>query len=286
MSSTTSITNINAESILKNIFQAFSGIAWTTWGYALLYIIAGFICATFTSSIIARILSKYTSAHYTQLAKRVFYYGILMLSVVIALITLHLDAKVLGIATVLTIALGFASQTAVSNTISGLFLVFERPFVVGDQLEINNVKGELLSIDLLSIKLRTFNNEFIRIPNENLLKTQFTNLTRFPIRRLKIPFKVSLKEDINRVKKILLEVANNEPAALKSPNPELFFECFEENHIELVFAVWSRTQTFMAFKNNIALKIHQAFRENGIMQPVTQYNITMPPQAPTPSPSS
>jgi small-conductance mechanosensitive channel len=193
---------------------------------------------------------------------------------VIALITLHLDAKVLGIATILTIALGFASQTAVSNTISGLFLVFERPFVVGDHLELNNVKGELLSIDLLSIKLRTFNNEFIRIPNENLLKVQFINLTRFPIRRLQIPFKVSLKEDLERIKKILFDLAKAEPTALQSPNPALFFERFDEYHIELKFVVWARTETFITFKNKIAMQIQQAFREHNVLQPVNQHHFT------------
>ena len=76
----------------------------------------------------------------------------------------------------------FASQTSVSNIISGIFLISEQPFQVGDLIKVGETKGVVLSIDLLSIKLRTFDNQLVRIPNENLIKNELSNITRFPIR--------------------------------------------------------------------------------------------------------
>lgn len=67
--------------------------------------------------------------------------------------------------------------------LAGLFLVAEKPFQTGDLIQVGQTVGEVLSIDLLSVKLWTFDNLLVRIPNESLIKTEMTNLTRFPIRR-------------------------------------------------------------------------------------------------------
>ena len=92
----------------------------------------------------------------------------------------------LGAAGIVGIAVGFASQTSVSNIISGLFLISEKPFAIGDVLKVGTTTGIIQSIDLLSIKIRTFDNLFVRIPNEKILSSEVTNITRFPIRRMDI----------------------------------------------------------------------------------------------------
>ncbi|MFT6270035.1 MAG: small-conductance mechanosensitive channel [Alphaproteobacteria bacterium] len=114
---------------------------------------------------------------------------------------------VLGAAGIFSVAIGFASQTSASNLISGLFLMMERPFSVGDIIRVESTTGEVISIDLLSVKIRTFDNLFVRIPNESRIKTQVTTLTRFPIRRADLQIGIAYKEDIERVKEILNNVA-------------------------------------------------------------------------------
>lgn len=98
------------------------------------------------------------------------------------------------------IAIGFASQTSISNIISGLFLISEKPFAVNDVIKAGDTTEIVLSIDLLSIKMRTFDNLYIRVPNEKIIKEELTNVTRFPIRRLNIDISVAYKEDLARVK--------------------------------------------------------------------------------------
>lgn len=264
-------TDLKIEDITQNITTVLSDIELHTWGKAALFILSGFIIAGFVSSVIGRILSKYTSPHYTLIIKRIFYYGILAIFVIFALTALQLDIKVLGLATILTLALGFASQTAVSNIISGLFLVFERPFLVGDHLEFEDTKGELLSIDLLSIKIRTFNNTLIRIPNELLLKNKFNNLTKFPIRRLEIELRLSVNEDMERVKKILNEIARKNPLALESPPPQFLFDSFTESSVVIKFAVWVKKEGYNQLQNTMPFDIQAAFNENKVKMPVMYY---------------
>jgi len=259
--------DLNVEQITRNLLKALHEIQWHTWGAAALYVVGGFMIASFVSTVAGRILSKHTSKHYTQIIKRILYYGILIISLVFALAALQLDMKVLGIATVLTLALGFASQAAMSNIVSGLFLVFEKPFVVGDHVEFNGQDGELLSIDLLSIKIRTFDNTLVRIPNETLLKNQFKNLTKFPIRRLDTVIHISYNEDLDKIREALFALALKNPVVLESPPAQLLFEEFSDNAITFKFAVWVKKETFQSFKNSFPCDIYQAFKHSGIKFP-------------------
>ena len=93
------------------------------------------------------------------------FYLILCLFLVSALVELGFSLGVLvGTAGILTVAIGFASQTSMSNLISGLFLIGEQSFAVGDIIKIDQITGVVLSIDLLSTKLRTFDNTYVRLP--------------------------------------------------------------------------------------------------------------------------
>ncbi|MDX1392229.1 MAG: mechanosensitive ion channel family protein, partial [Rheinheimera sp.] len=182
---------------------------------AALLLLAGFIVAGMASRAVGRFFSKNFSQHHIVLFKRLVYWLILALFVASALKQLGFSLSVLlGAAGVLSVALGFASQTSASNLISGLFLIGEQPFKLGDTIKVGSTTGEVLSIDLLSVKLRTFDNLFVRIPNETLIKSEVTNLTRFPIRRFDLLLGVAYKEQIATVRKVLLEVADNNPLCL------------------------------------------------------------------------
>ena len=112
----------------------------------------GLLLARVISSAVGRALRARLSEHESMLIKRLSFYSLFALVVTTTLHQLGFDLGViLGAAGILTVAIGFAAQTSVSNLICGLFLVAERPFVVGDQLEIEGTVGMVLSVDLLSI---------------------------------------------------------------------------------------------------------------------------------------
>ena len=207
-------------------------------------------------------------AQRTMILRRVTFYGVAGLFAASALMELGFDLGVLlGAAGILTVALGFASQTSASNVISGLFLLGERPFSVGDVIRVAGTTGEVLSVDLLSVKLRTFDNLFVRIPNETMIKSEVTNLRRFPIRRLDLQVGVAYKEDLRRVREILMDVADRHPLCLEEPAPIIIFRGFGDSSINHQFSVWAATDNYLELRNSIPLDLKEAFDDKGIEIP-------------------
>ena len=176
----------------------------------------------------------------------------------------------LGAAGILSVALGFASQTSVSNIISGVFLMGEQPLTVGDVIKINDITGEVLSIDLLSVKMRTLDNKFIRIPNESIIKSQVINITRFPIRRVDIPLKVSYREDLSRIRSLLLQLVAEQELALAEPEPIMVVSAFADSRIDLTLMVWTQKENFMDLKNQLFERIKSRFDQVGVKIPVPE----------------
>lgn len=241
---------------------------------AALLLIAGFVIARLVSRIPPRVMGHHFGAHHVILARRISYYLVLALFVASALTELGFSLGVLlGAAGVLSVAIGFASQTSASNLISGLFLIGERPFGIGDVITVGNTTGEVLSIDLLSVKLRTFENLYVRIPNETLIKSQVTTLTRFPIRRLDLKVGVAHKEDIRHVREVLMRVAEQNPLCLDEPRPAFTFLSFGDSSLDIQFSVWARRETLSDLRNSMQEEIKRAFDEEGIAIPFPQRTI-------------
>ena len=199
--------------------------------------------------------------------KLVLYPGLLILAISVMNELGFSLAPLLGAAGIVGVALGFASQTSVSNVISGFFLMGEQPFVVGDVIQVGDTTGEVLSIDTLSVKLRTFDNKFVRIPNESLIKAQVTTITRFPIRRLDLSVGLAYKEDPDRVTELLLDCADRNPRALMEPEPRVFFDGFGESSVDLRLAVWAAREDFLALKYELQAEIKRRFDAEGVEIP-------------------
>lgn len=236
--------------------------------YALVKVIVGVLAARYGSRGLTRMFSEQASRHHAALIERISYYVILGLFVASALHDLNVNLSVLlGAAGILTVAIGFASQTSASNIISGLFLLGEKPFAVGDVIRIGTTTGEVLSIDLLSVKLRTFDNLFVRVPNETIIKTEITNNSRFPIRRYDIQLGVAYKEDLGTVQDVLMRVAGSNPLCLEEPSPLFIFTGFGDSALTFQFSVWGARENFLRLRNSMQLDIKQGLDEAGIEIP-------------------
>ncbi len=223
---------------------------------------------------IRSIVTKNYSAHYGMLAGKIFYYTMISILMVVLLTEMGFQlGPLLGAAGILGVAIGFASQTSVSNIISGFFLIAEKPFEVGDVINISGTTGVVLSIDTLSVKLRMFDNRFVRIPNEMIIKSVVTNITRFPIRRVEIKVSFAYKEDIKRVKDILIDIANKNTMALQEPAPAINFEAFGASSIDLMFNVWCAKEDFLALRNGLQEEVKKRFDEEGVEIPFPHTSI-------------
>jgi small-conductance mechanosensitive channel len=237
-------------------------------GRALLIVVAGFVVARLVSRAVNRVFKESVSPHVAMLAQRGVYYLLLAIFIMWALYELGFSIGVLlGAAGILTVAVGFASQTSMSNLISGLFLIGERPFEIGDLIKVDQTVGEVLSIDLLSVKLRKFDNTYVRIPNETIIKTEVSTLTKFPIRRVDLQVGVAYKEDLARVQEVLVDVADKNPLCLEEPAPLFILQGFADSAIDIQFSVWGRREEYLTIRNQMYQDIKTTFDREGIEIP-------------------
>ena len=179
----------------------------------------------------------------------------------------HLGAElsdILATAGVLTVALGFAAKTSVSNMISGLIMLGTKTIQRDDLIEVGEHLGLIENIDIFSTSLRTFDNVLITIPNEKLITEYITNYSKYPIRRLSCEFIVRT-EDITREHiDDLLAVIKELPQLLIEPEPLVVIESVPAQGIKLSFRAWSESSDFIASRNHLVLTIVDFLNEHNI----------------------
>ena len=201
-------------------------------------------------------------------------YGVITIAVAMALGQIGFDLKVLlGAAGVLTVAIGFAAQTSASNLISGIFLMVEKPFVIGDIVEVAGTKGEVMAIDLLSCKIRLFSNLMVRIPNETMVKSSITNLSYFPIRRFDIAVGVGYSSDMRVVRELMMKAANVHPLCLAEPAPVFSFVSFGDSSMNVLFQAWTLNENVLAVQTELFIDIKTRFDKAGIEIPFPVRNL-------------
>jgi small-conductance mechanosensitive channel len=234
-------------------------------GIAVIYGLAFFV---------RKLLPKKLSQQRKMIINRVIVYTgfVTLFFILVAELKVNL-APIFGAAGVLGLVIGVASQTSIGNIVSGFFLVSEQSFEIGDVIRIGDKTGVVHSIDLLSIKIKTFDNLLLRIPNQTVISTELTNITKFPIRRLDIAVSVAYKEDLEKVKKVLEEVAKQNPLCLEEPVPFILFKIFGTSSIDITFGVWFEKANFIKVKNSIFNEIKVAFEKEGIEIPFPHLSI-------------
>jgi small-conductance mechanosensitive channel len=206
--------------------------------------------------------------------KKIIRYAGFVVVLLFVLNKMGIDATaLLGAAGIAGVAIGFAAQTSFSNIISGFFLLIEKHFQVGDSIEVDGLSGVVQSIDLLSIKIQTYDNRYIRIPNETIIKSNVINVSRFPIRRLDIFITLPYKEDIERVKAIFDDITTHNVYVLDNPEPLFSLDKIDRNGINMMFGLWFEKQNLLSLKNSFFMELKTRFELEGIELPYDRIKI-------------
>ncbi|ENU83325.1 hypothetical protein F970_01418 [Acinetobacter sp. CIP 102082] len=278
----TSIPKDVANNLTDTLKSLFTGINLDRLSEILVAIILcfiGFLIARLVSNTFIRTIGSRLNAHQRLLWRRGIFYFIFLLFIMTSLREAGFKLSVfLGAAGILTVALGFASQTSATNLISGLFLIGEGSFEVGDTIQITlirgqTIEGQVISIDLLSVKLLTLDNVYIRLPNEQLIRTPVMNLSKYPIRRIPITLAINFHEDIIKVRQVLLEVAAKYPLVMDDPKATVTVTAFRESSIELLFSVWCRQENALKVRDEMQERVRNGFVENQIEIPVPKMGL-------------
>lgn len=172
---------------------------------------------------------------------------------------------------VFAFGIGFGLQNIISNFISGIIILAERPISVGDRIEVSGVAGQVKHISLRSTTVVTNDNISIIVPNADFITQTVTNWSHGDDKvRIRLPVLVSYQTDVEKLKKILLEVAAENPAALKSPAPNVFFDSYTDAGYKFELAVWTEEMTFSPrrFRSDLNYAVLKKLRENNIAFPV------------------
>jgi small conductance mechanosensitive channel len=262
------------EQIQAGVMSVFTDIAWGVWASSLFLLVLGVVLGSVAGRSAARFMEQRSTRHHTVMVRRLVFYVIVLLFAVAALreAGFSLDV-VLGAAGILTVAIGFASQTSASNMISGLFLLVEKPFEIGDVIEADATIGEVVGIDMLSVKLRTPDNLYVRIPNETLIKTRVVNRSRFPIRRLDLTVGIAYAEDVERVEALLLKLAEKNSVCLEEPKPFVLVTAFGPSSVDLQFSFWVPKDKVLDGRSSMMVAIKQTLDRDGIEIPFPHTSI-------------
>jgi small-conductance mechanosensitive channel len=192
------------------------------------------------------------------------------------------------------IAIGFAAKDTLSNLIAGVLLIVDRPFEIGDRIEVWSAPagsaswGDVIDIGLRATKIRTTDNLVIIIPNNEIMKRDIVNYTLSNTRiRVRINIGISYEADLAQAKAIVLEVARQADWISSTPPPKVVVRNFGDSAVDLQARVWiedaRRRMDTISF---ITDKVKEAFDREGIEIPYPKRDITVVHRAPAAEPAA
>ncbi|RIK86884.1 MAG: mechanosensitive ion channel protein [Hyphomicrobiales bacterium] len=173
------------------------------------------------------------------------------------------------VAGALSLGIGFGLQNIVNNFVSGLILLAERPFKVGDWIVAGAVEGNVRKISVRATEIETFRRQTVILPNSELINAAVGNWTlRNKLGRVDVPVNVADDNDPRHVHAVLSEVVGEQPGILKNPMPSVDFAGFGDGTLNFVVrAVVPDITGTLAFTNELRFRIVERFRQEGISLP-------------------
>jgi small-conductance mechanosensitive channel len=192
------------------------------------------------------------------------------LALLTALSTMGVDIAALIAALGLTsLAIGLALKDTIENAITGVLLLIQRPFKVGDVIKVNDIMGTVADVAIRTTNIKTFDGLHVLIPNRHVYNEVITNWSYYPTRRVTMTVGVAYNTDLAQAYRVLSEAVTATPGVLMEPAPAVSFEGFDETSIRMVFRFWIEWQSTNAInlQTQLTQVIMDVARREGINLP-------------------
>ncbi|WP_281769032.1 mechanosensitive ion channel family protein [Methanoculleus bourgensis] len=262
---------------VTGILETPTGIGMITVSDVLWFVViiaVGVAIAKIVSINVRRALAERLPKNERELIAKVIYYIIVIWAVIVALPYLNINLSGLLVAGgIAGLVIGFASQSVVSNLVSGLFLMFEHPIKIGDSINVAGVSGSVEDIRILSTIVKTYDGIYTRIPNEKVFTSNITNYVHNAARRFEYSISIRYEDDANEAIRLTKEVIEAHPFALKNPAPSVFVDNLGDDGLNLTARIWAPTQNWWDVRTELLWDIVKKLEENGIEMPYPQRTV-------------
>jgi potassium-dependent mechanosensitive channel len=246
---------------------------------AILLVVGSFLLGRFSQRLVSqRLLARtHLSIGVRYVLGRFTGYLVVFLGVAIALQTLGVRATTLAaFGAALGVGIGFGLQDIVKNFVAGLVLLVERPFQVGDRIEIEKVGAEVVEIKARATIVRTNDDVHLIVPNAKFINETVVNRTfGRPIYRLHVPVQVAFDSDPELVQRALVDAARLCEGVLAEPPPAVRFREFGDSTLKFELLAWTARMVHHpgALISQLNFLVHATLRERGIALPSSHIDV-------------
>ncbi len=251
------------------------------------YFIFGLALVIYVSTWVKNLLANKILARYhldigiRQSIATIVRYIILIIGLFIVFQTAGVNLSALGlVAGALGVGIGFGLQNVTNNFICGIIILFERPVKIGDRIEVGKVTGDVVKISARATTVLTNDNIAVIVPNSDFINSTVINWSHNDrMIRFDFPFRASLREDPAKVRKVVIDVADDNVGVLKHPAPDVLLESFGDNATNFILRIWTSDYVTRpnTLKSQLYYGIHEKFRQESIKIPLPQREVHIKP---------
>ena len=171
------------------------------------------------------------------------------------------------------LAVGLVLQGSLSNFAAGVLIVLFRPYRVGDWIEAAGISGSVEQVQILTTVLTTGDNKQVIVPNSQIMDSIITNYSAKDTRRIDLVIGVSYDDDIDKVRKTLVDIIGSDERILKDPAPKIAVSELADSSVNFVVRPWSKTEDYWSVRFDLMESIKKRFDQEGITFPFPQQDV-------------